>query len=41
MSARALMDDDVKIVEVDMAYHERIGDSKLHVDFVTAFASWS
>jgi glycosyltransferase involved in cell wall biosynthesis len=31
MSARALMDDDVKIVEVDMAYHERIGESKLHV----------
>jgi hypothetical protein len=31
MSARALLSDSVKIVEVDMPYHEREGESKLRV----------
>jgi len=31
MSARALMDDSMKIVEIPMLYEERIGESKLHV----------
>ena len=33
MSARALLDRDaqVKLIEIDMPYHERIGDSKLKV----------
>ena len=31
MSARVLMDDQLKIVERPMAYEERIGESKLHV----------
>jgi glycosyltransferase involved in cell wall biosynthesis len=31
MSARAILSDDLKIVEVDMPYHERQGDSKLRV----------
>jgi glycosyltransferase involved in cell wall biosynthesis len=31
MSARALMDDEVRIAEIDMRYHERIGESKLRV----------
>ena len=31
MSARALMDNRLKIVECPMAYKERIGESKLHV----------
>ncbi|HEU4402188.1 MAG TPA: glycosyltransferase family 2 protein, partial [Candidatus Polarisedimenticolia bacterium] len=31
MSARALMDDEVRIAEIDMRYHERIGASKLRV----------
>lgn len=31
MSARALMDQDMVISEVPMTYHERIGQSKLHV----------
>lgn len=31
MSARALMDDRLKIVELPMAYEERVGESKLHV----------
>jgi len=30
MSARALLDDDIKIKEIDMEYRERIGRSKLH-----------
>jgi glycosyltransferase involved in cell wall biosynthesis len=31
MSARAILDNDLKISEVDMPYHERTGDSKLKV----------
>ncbi len=31
MSARAMMSDTVRIVELDMPYHERAGDSKLRV----------
>ena len=31
MSARAILSDDLKIVEVDMPYHERAGTSKLRV----------
>jgi glycosyltransferase involved in cell wall biosynthesis len=31
MSARALLSDGVKIVEIDMPYQERAGESKLHV----------
>src|SRR5436305_15349146 len=33
MSARALLDRDaqVKLIEIDMPYHERVGDSKLKV----------
>lgn len=31
MSARALMDDQVKIIEIPMKYEERVGESKLHV----------
>ena len=31
MSARALMDDAMKIVEIPMMYEERVGESKLHV----------
>jgi glycosyltransferase involved in cell wall biosynthesis len=31
MSARAILSDDLKIVEVDMPYHERAGESKLRV----------
>jgi glycosyltransferase involved in cell wall biosynthesis len=31
MSARSLLSDAVKIVEIDMPYHERAGESKLHV----------
>ena len=31
MSARVLMDDDLKIVERPMPYDERVGESKLHV----------
>jgi glycosyltransferase involved in cell wall biosynthesis len=31
MSARALMDDELKIVELPMAYEERVGESKLSV----------
>ncbi len=31
MSARALMDDRMKIVEIPMDYQERVGESKLHV----------
>ena len=31
MSARALLDDSLKIVELPMSYQERVGESKLHV----------
>lgn len=31
MSARAMLSDSVKIVEIDMPYHERAGESKLRV----------
>jgi hypothetical protein len=31
MSARALMSEDVRIVEIDMPYHEREGESKLRI----------
>ena len=31
MSARALMDDRIKIIEIPMKYEERVGESKLHV----------
>jgi glycosyltransferase involved in cell wall biosynthesis len=31
MSARAMMSDAVQISELDMPYHERVGESKLHV----------
>lgn len=31
MSARAMLSRSVKLIEVDMAYHERVGESKLHV----------
>ena len=31
MSARAMLSDRVKILEIDMPYHERAGESKLHV----------
>jgi len=31
MSARAMLSSDLKIVELDMPYHERQGESKLHV----------
>lgn len=31
MSARAMLSDDIRIVEIDMPYHEREGESKLHV----------
>ncbi len=31
MSARVLMDDELDIVELPMAYEERVGESKLHV----------
>jgi len=31
MSARAMMSDTVRIVEMDMPYHERAGDSKLRI----------
>jgi glycosyltransferase involved in cell wall biosynthesis len=31
MSARAMLSERLKIVEVDMPYHERAGESKLHV----------
>jgi glycosyltransferase involved in cell wall biosynthesis len=31
MSARAMMSDAVRISELDMPYHERVGESKLHV----------
>ncbi len=31
MSARAMMSDAIRISELDMPYHERVGESKLHV----------
>jgi hypothetical protein len=31
MSARAMMSDAIQISELDMPYHERVGESKLHV----------
>jgi glycosyltransferase involved in cell wall biosynthesis len=31
MSARAMLSDVLKIVEIDMSYHERVGESKLRV----------
>ena len=31
MSARVLMDDELRLVEVPMTYEERVGESKLHV----------
>jgi hypothetical protein len=31
MSARAMMSDAIQITELDMPYHERVGESKLHV----------
>lgn len=31
MSAQALMDDDLRIAEIEMRYEERVGESKLHL----------